>query len=310
MNYIILDLEWDSVYVKHISRFMNQILQIGAVKLDENFDVIDVFDVVIKSSVSKRLTKRFTELTGITKEEMLAGVPLEEAVNMYNEWCGEETVTMTWSNSDLFAIDENERNLLNNSIRFKIEKYLDLQKFIQGEMHLLGFELKNQISLLDAADKLGISIEDMRLHNAKDDSLVCAALLKKFYNKERFSSFVKDTSNPEFYNRLRFKAHVISNINDKDIDKAWLEFNCDVCGEKAKRVSKWKYHNRWFSAVFVCSCGRKFNGRLFLKKTFDEVVCHRKICEIKKVRLTESESADSNKRENKRDEMQSVSEKV
>ena len=71
MNYIILDLEWDSVYVKHIGGFMNQILQIGAVKLNESFDVIDVFDVVIKSSVSKRLTRRFVELTGITKEEML-----------------------------------------------------------------------------------------------------------------------------------------------------------------------------------------------------------------------------------------------
>ena len=48
MNYIILDLEWDSVYVKHIGGFMNQILQIGAVKLNENFDIIDVFEGLSK----------------------------------------------------------------------------------------------------------------------------------------------------------------------------------------------------------------------------------------------------------------------
>ena len=65
MNYIILDLEWDSAYSVIHKRFLNQILQIGAVKLDENFNIIDVFDVTVKSSFSKRLSKRFIELTGI-----------------------------------------------------------------------------------------------------------------------------------------------------------------------------------------------------------------------------------------------------
>ena len=298
MNYIILDLEWDSVYVKHIGGFMNQILQIGAVKLNENFDIIDVFDVVIKSSVSKRLTRRFVELTGITKEEMLAGIEFPQAVKMYNEWCGDDTVTMTWSNSDLYTIDENEQHLLSNAVKFRIEKYLDLQKYIEGEMRFLGFELKNQISLFDAAEKLGVSTSDMHLHNAKDDSLICAALLKKYYNAERFKDRIKDTSNPEFYQRLRFKAHTISDINDKDIDRELLKFNCDVCGKNAKQISKWKYHNRWFSAVFSCECGRKFSGRVFFKKTFDNVISKRKVCELKKVK------------EKSKDEMQSMPEKV
>ena len=39
MSYIILDLEWDSVYYKPEKRFLNQILQIGAVKLDKNFNI-------------------------------------------------------------------------------------------------------------------------------------------------------------------------------------------------------------------------------------------------------------------------------
>ena len=52
MNYIILDLEWDGAYFPKINRFINQILQIGAVKLNENFDVIETFDVIIKSSFS------------------------------------------------------------------------------------------------------------------------------------------------------------------------------------------------------------------------------------------------------------------
>ena len=101
MNYIILDLEWDSVFYKPQKRFINQILQIGAVKLNQSFDVIDTFEVTIKSEISNKVTGRFTKLTGITNEAMRAGVPFKEAVNTYNAWVGDNTVTMTWSNSDL-----------------------------------------------------------------------------------------------------------------------------------------------------------------------------------------------------------------
>ena len=55
MNYIILDLEWDSTYFKKQNRFINQILQIGAVKLNESFDIIDSIDLTIKSSISKAI---------------------------------------------------------------------------------------------------------------------------------------------------------------------------------------------------------------------------------------------------------------
>ena len=41
MHYVILDMEWDSAYHKVHKRFVNQILQIGAVKLDENFNIVD-----------------------------------------------------------------------------------------------------------------------------------------------------------------------------------------------------------------------------------------------------------------------------
>ena len=160
MRYIILDLEWDSAYsVKH-KRFINQILQIGAVKLNESFDIIDTFEVTVKSAISKRVTGRFAELTGITTEKMLAGVPLDTAVDRFNEWTDENAVTMTWSDSDLYSIKENEEALLSGGRTFKIGKYLDLQKFIQGELRLNGYTDKNQISLAAAAEKLARDIGD------------------------------------------------------------------------------------------------------------------------------------------------------
>ncbi len=280
MNYIILDLEWDSTFFKAQKRFINQILQIGAVKLNEKFDIVDTFEVTIKSDICNKVTGRFARLTGITNEVMRAGVPFSNAVEQYNAWVGDGAVTMTWSNSDLYTIISNEEDLLKGQ-RFKIQKYLDLQKFIQNEMYLRGYTDKNQVSLALAADFLKIQTDNIDFHTAKDDSLVAAYLLKKCYNEERFTPLIKDATNPEFYKRLRFKSYSISNLHDENIDKKYLEFNCPKCKAKATKVSKWKYSNRWFSANFICSCGEKFNGRVMFRKTYDDLIVKQKICDYK-----------------------------
>ena len=236
----------------------------------------------MRSSVSKKVTGRFAALTGITTEKMRDGTPFDEAVDRYNEWAGKDTVTMTWSDSDLYSIKENEECLLSGGRRFAVEKYLDLQKFVQGELKKAGYEDKNQISLSAAAQLLGVDTEGLELHTAKDDSLLCVALLKKCYNKESFEPFIRDTGDPEFYRRLRFKPYAISNINDERIDKSQLVFYCDKCGAKASRTSAWRYRNRWFAAKFTCpKCARRFSGRLTFKKTYDDVLVRRRICEIK-----------------------------
>ena len=281
MHYVILDMEWDSVYHKFYKRFVNQILQIGAVKLDENFNIVDIFDVTVKSSICKRVSKRFVELTGITKEMMLEGITLTDAVKQYNEWLGEDTVTITWSNSDLYTIAENEKYLLKN-LKFKIDKYLDLQKFIQGELRLLGHEIKSQISLSYAAELLGITTEGYDLHTAKDDSLLCAALLKKHYNGSAFEGLIKDTTDPEFYNQLYYKPYYISRINDELVDKSTQIFYCEKCESKMRRLTKWRYHNNWFNANFICDdCCKKYVCRVSYKKTYDNLIVKRRILEPK-----------------------------
>lgn len=299
MNYIILDLEWDSAYFTKQKKFINQILQIGAVKLDENFNITDTFEETVKSEISKRVTGRFSRLTGITTEKMLAGVPVDTAVDRYNAWAGEDTVTMTWSDSDLYSIKENEECLLHGGRKFAIEKYLDLQKFVQGELRRGGYEDKNQISLGAAAQLLGVKTDSFELHTAKDDSLLSVALFKKCYNEERFSALIRDTADPEFYKRLRFKPYNISDINDERIKREDLRFCCDRCGEKSKRITKWRYRNRWFTAKFECKkCERRFCGRVSFKKTYDDLIVRKRITELKP------------KTENNQNEMQSVSETV
>ena len=301
MNYIILDLEWDSVYYPPKKQFINQILQIGAVKTDENFDIVDTFEVTVRSAISNRVTGRFAKLTGITNEVMRKGIGFTEAVARFNEWVGTDTVTMTWSDSDLYTIKNNEELLLPDGLRFAIGRYLDLQKFIQGEMRLLGYTDKNQISLAAAAEFFGISAENLSLHTAKDDSVLSAALLKKCYQEERFLALLRDTADPEFYKRMRFKPYPISKLDNPLIDQDQLVFLCDQCGAVAKPITVWRYRNRWFTAKFLCpDCGRKFLGRISFRKNYDDVTVKKRITDIKPKKPKEEETH----------EVQSVPEKV
>lgn len=296
MKYIILDLEWDNVYFVPEKRFINQILQIGAVKLDEEFNLIDTFEATIKSSVSNRVSGRFTELTGITKEQMLAGKPLEQAVSEYNEFAKDCDVTMTWSDTDIHTIVDNQNTLLKDKVKFFFKNYLDLQKLVQAEMRKRGFDTKNQIALGSAAGIFGIDTVEYELHTALDDSLLCAKLLKVCYNKEYFELLLRKVDKT-FFERINFKAYPITDITDKSIDKKTLVFDCPHCGEKTDRLKKWKYRNRWFTAIFRCSkCGYKFVGRVSFKKTFDSLLVKRRTTDFKV--------------KEKKDDMQSLPEKV
>ncbi len=297
MNYIVLDLEWDSGYHPKYKRFINQILQIGAVKLDDRLQYVDSFEVIIRSAFTKRVSGRFSSLTGITTQRMREGVPFGEAVNQFNIWAGSDTVTMTWSNSDLFAIRENEELLLDGK-RFHIERYIDLQRYIQGEMARIGNPQKNQISLADAAEFFSVSTDDYSLHTARDDSLVCVKLLDKTYNAERFEAMIKDTRNPEFYNRMCFKPYYINDLSDPLVDKKELEICCERCGKPLKRLTKWKYRNRNFSANFRCdNCDEGFRAWISFRKNYEDVTVKKRVAVLRP-------------RKENNDEMQAVSEEM
>ena len=285
MNYIILDLEWDNAYSHKKNGFVNQIVQIGAVKLNSEFKLIDRIEILVKSAISKKVTKRFTTLTGITTEDMQSGISLKEATEKYNEWVGEDAITMTWSNSDLYVIVENAK-LFADGIMPKIELYADLQKYVQSKIESEEAKSKNQISLSLAAELLGVSTETFDLHTAVDDSIIAAKLLEKTYNEKDFEPFIKDARKPEFFEKLAFKNYYLTNINDKNINPADLDFYCDKCGVLATKKKRWSYRNHWFTSEFYCpNCEEKFIGRLMFKKTYSSLKVNRRI--LRKTKVSE-----------------------
>ena len=84
MEYIILDNEWNTTFKKINGKCFNELIEIGAVKLDENLKEISRFSVLIRSTFTKKLSSRFQRLTNITTEEMRTkGMTFEQAISLY-----------------------------------------------------------------------------------------------------------------------------------------------------------------------------------------------------------------------------------
>ncbi len=60
MEYIILDNEWITTYYKIGSRSFNELIEIGAVKLDENLNEISRFTALIRSTFTKSCRAGFS----------------------------------------------------------------------------------------------------------------------------------------------------------------------------------------------------------------------------------------------------------
>lgn len=275
-TYIILDLEWNSAYCKWQQRFLNEIIEIGAVKLDADLREVDRFQCFVRSRLTKRLRSRFKGLTNISNEDMLSGVPFDEAVHRFTEWAGRDTVMLTWSNSDIYALLDNMKTLLDTDTIPFLYYYGDMQKYVQEQLGVTG----NQISLTAAAEKIGVDFEEYAAHRALGDCLCSAELLRRTWVDGGLDKYLVDTTEPTYYERLTFKPYIISDINSSQIDKSQLRLRCPKCNNYLKRRSKWQFKSRYFRADMHCSrCDADFVGRIRFKKLYDRVAVSKNVVE-------------------------------
>ena len=278
MNYVLLDLEWDNSYSVRYNRFVNVIIQIGAVKLDEKFHIVDQFEALIKSKLSSKLSGRFRRLTNISNEEMLSGLPFNEAIEKYKTWCGDNYITLTWSNSDLYTLYDNTRLFSSKKYPDVIGKYVDLQTYVQNKLRERGEEFEGQLSLLDACERLGVAAENFDMHTAKDDSMLSGFLLKRTFNKKDFQHYITDTNANDYFEKLVFKPYYLTDINDQRISPKAVQCRCPDCGRTAVRSGPWSYSNNSFTSEHTCKkCGISFSVQASFKMHFDSISVKKRI---------------------------------
>ena len=289
MTYIIMDLEWNNSYMKSAQKFINEIIEIGAVKLNENLEQIDIFSELVRPVVSKKLRSRIKNLTNISNEDVRAGRKFKEVIADFTEWVGEDSIVMTWGDTDVRTLLSNYKNFLKLEDIGFIRKYVDLQKYCQG---FINMENIQQAGLSYAATCLGIDPEKYPHHRALDDSILSAECFKKVYNEKKFAPYILEC-NADFYARLAFHPYVIKDKNDPLIDKNLFNCFCDICGGKVQTVKKWKFINQSFRGTFRCeNCNREFKVGLRIKKFYDYIDVKRNCSEI--IRTVDEKTENSN----------------
>ena len=117
MNYIVLDMEWNQPWPGSPSarkvlpvQIRGEIIQIGAVRVTEDQQVADEFQIMIKPKFYRSLNRRVSKLTGIKESRLKAeGVPFPNAMESFRSWCGEDVVFLTWGFDDIGILKENLR---------------------------------------------------------------------------------------------------------------------------------------------------------------------------------------------------------
>ena len=117
MNYIVLDMEWNQPWPGSPSakkvlpvQIRGEIIQIGAVRITEDQQVGDEFQVLVKPKFYRRLNRRVSKLTGIKEAQLRdEGIPMVEAMDRFRRWCGEDVIFLTWGFDDITILRENLR---------------------------------------------------------------------------------------------------------------------------------------------------------------------------------------------------------
>ena len=115
MDYIVLDMEWNQPWPGSPSarkvlpvQIRGEIIQIGAVRVTEDQQVADEFQVMIKPKFYRRLNRRVSKLTGIKESQLREeGVSMEEAMERFRCWCGDDVIFLTWGFDDITILREN-----------------------------------------------------------------------------------------------------------------------------------------------------------------------------------------------------------
>ncbi len=117
MDYIVLDMEWNQPWPGSPSakkvlpvQIRGEIIQIGAVRMNEDGGVEDEFQIMVKPKFYRHLNRRVSKLTGIKESQLRdQGVPFPEAVDLFRSWCGPDIIFLTWGFDDIGILRENMR---------------------------------------------------------------------------------------------------------------------------------------------------------------------------------------------------------
>ena len=297
MNYIVFDLEWNqspSGKTADQSIMPFEIIQIGAVKLDENFEEQGEFSAYIIPVAYKKLHRKVSEILGVTMDDLYEqGRPFSEVCGDFLEWCGKDYIFCTWGSMDLTEL---QRNMAYHNGKNNLPKpllYYDLQKLYSLEYQ----DGKARSTLQHAIEEFNI-VQDEDYHMADSDARYTAKVLGrlsmdkfgKFYSVDtyRIPASRKEEYHLDFGNYEKYISKGFAKRETAAADREVRSCMCFKCHKPMKRLIKWFATNsKTYYGLFMCEEHGLVKGRFKVKQTDDD-----KNYAVRILKLTDEEGAE------------------
>lgn len=195
MQHIFLDFEMNPIPRENREAravVLSEIIQIGAVKLDSNYQLTDRFSLNVRPELNQ-IMPHITNLTGIRQEDVNDAPLLKEAIDIFARWIeegaekeGRKIRIYAWSNSDWRQFS-GECRLKGLEIPSCFNRWMDFQRVYT---RLMGLSRRSPLSLTNALGASEGTFSGSQ-HSAVADAENSASLLTLVKDKEAFAERTK-----------------------------------------------------------------------------------------------------------------------
>jgi len=282
MRYIVFDLEWNQGHPSKEGANRSlpfEVIEIGAVKLDENFNIIDSFHRIIKPVVYPVLFKYTREIISLTERELSMGTDFVTACKEFLRWCrkGDRNYFFaTWGTLDLL---EFQRNMAYYNIHNGFPRplyYFNVQYLFNI---FIGKYDESAISLENAIRHLRLR-EDKAFHSAISDAQYTAEILQIISGINVFLYPSVDTY--KFPLNKKQEVDIVYPDHRLSVSMAYRSkedlkreadrepYCCHICGNRLRQLVPWYSPNsKNYYYVGECKYHGYMKGKRLIKNPDD-----------------------------------------
>ena len=280
MNYIVLDLEWNQSNTGEepaVKEMPFEIIDIGAVKLDENRVMIDEFNQLVKPSVYQHMHKITSNLIHLQMKDLQKGRSFVEVIKDFFLWAGRDYVFCTWGPLDLYELQRNIRYYHLGALSDAPIKFLDVQKLFS-----IAYEdSKSRRNLEYAIDFLKIE-KDIPFHRAFSDAYYTAKVLAlieedvlKNYSFDVFH-IPKDKRSEihvQFDSYAKYISRGFADKTEAMADRTVSGTRCYLCHRSLRRKIRWFTPNgKHYYCVSYCDKHGYMKSKVRMRKSEEKMV--------------------------------------
>ncbi len=279
MNYIVLDLEWnqsnDSEDVN--SELLFEIIEIGAIKLNEKREKIGEFSEKITPEVYKEFHHITERLIHMKMEDLENCRAFPEVAESFFDFCGDDYIFCTWGPLDLYELQRNMNFYNMKALSNGPIKFLDIQKLFS-----IAYEdTKSRRSLEYAVDYLEIA-KDVAFHRALADAYYTAKIVQGIQDEKILENYSfdlfhipkkrKDEIREYFSNYYKFISRGFKSKSELLSDREVTSMICYKCKRRTRRKIKWFSPNngKHYYAISKCEKHGLMKGKIRVRKDIND----------------------------------------